>query len=112
MQNWKLPSYRIFSVVYALLLALILTVVIRISTHQGFVLGIVAVLTGLILIERSFKTSSEALMLNGIVFVVLEIIACIVVLINRDLAELWFASFYAIFSILLVAERIVRRLYS
>lgn len=110
LQKLKFPSYRLYSTVYMIFVALIITRLIGGKvTHQGFVLGIVAIVTGLLLIYRSLQAKRMVMNINACLFCAVEIAAIIVVAVNNDPAELWFASFYAIFSILMICEMIYKR---
>lgn len=110
MRKLKIPSYKTFGVTYMLLLALVLTIVIHISAKPGFVFGVAAILIGLVLIDRSFQASTQMLLVHAAVFIVVELVACIIILVNHGRTDLWFASLYTIFAIALVVERILKKM--
>jgi ABC-type branched-subunit amino acid transport system permease subunit len=110
MRNFKRPVYQNYSTVYILVIAIVLTAIIGgKATHQGVVLGLVSIVVGLLLIYRSRNSHKSLVLINTVVFCLLELTACIVVAFGGDPTELWFASFYAIFALLMVFESMVMR---
>lgn len=110
MSNFKRFVHQKYSTLYLLVLAIVFTVIIGGKvTHQGMVLGLISIVTGLLLIYRSRFGHHTAVLIHTVLFCILEIIACIVVASAGDATELWFASLYAIFSILMVLELILMK---
>lgn len=110
MREWRVPSYKTFGIVYALILALVVTIVIQISASQGFVLGVSSILAGIVLIDRSFQATRQMLLVHTAVFILMELTACVVILVNHKSTDLWLASMYIIFAILLVGARILKKM--
>ncbi|CAM3926358.1 hypothetical protein ALPO108162_13015 [Alicyclobacillus pomorum] len=102
-----------FSAIYAMVLACVIALIIGGKvTHQGFVLGIVSIVTGLLLIYRSWRAPKRSLLVNTVIFVAIELTACVVDFIGNDPTELWFASLYAIYSTLLICEMLAQRYFN
>ncbi|WP_026961490.1 hypothetical protein [Alicyclobacillus herbarius] len=105
MRNWFTPSAWVVPI--ALVVGLILTRLIGPkATHPGFILGMVALVTGLILVHelRDF-TKGPGVAVVLAVLVLLEVAALVVVIVNNDPLEIWFASAYAMFSLVLLVVR-------
>jgi len=99
-----------FSAIYAMVFAYVISIIIGGKvTHQGFVLGIVSIVTGLLLIYRSWRAPKRSILVNTVLFVAIELTACVVDYIGNDPTELWFASLYAIYSTLLICEMLAQR---
>ncbi|MFD1677468.1 hypothetical protein [Alicyclobacillus fodiniaquatilis] len=113
MHKFRVPSYQMYGVLYLLILAIIFTILLSGKvTHQGMVLGLVSIVMGLLLIYRSIRSSQMTLLINAALFIVLEVMACIVVGVGSDPTELWFASFYSLFSLFLLLDILVQRIRS
>jgi predicted membrane channel-forming protein YqfA (hemolysin III family) len=99
-----------FSAIYAMILAFLIAIIIGGKvTHQGFVLGMVSIVTGLLLIYRSWRAPKRSVLVNTVIFVAIELTACVVDFIGNDPTELWFASLYAIYSTVLICEILALR---
>ena len=105
--------FKDFSAIYAMVLAYVIALIIGGKvTHQGFVLGIVSIVTGLLLIYRSWRAPKRSILVNTVLFVAIELTACVVDDIGNDPTELWFASLYAIYSTLLICEMLAQRYFN
>ncbi|MCF8568350.1 hypothetical protein LLE49_26885 [Alicyclobacillus tolerans] len=110
MQKFRFPSYTTYSVLYLIAISLILTLLLRgKATHPGMVLGLVSIVFGLQLISRALTTTGTSRVVSAAVFIVVEIIACLIVGFGSDGQELWLSTWYAISSILVVVEHELRR---
>jgi hypothetical protein len=102
-----------FSAIYAMVLAFVMAIIIGGKvTHQGFVLGMVSIVTGLLLIYRSWRAPKRSVLVNTGIFIAIELTACVVDYIGNDPTELWFASLYAIYSTLLICEMLAQRYFN
>ncbi|MCL6453872.1 MAG: hypothetical protein K6T78_09720 [Alicyclobacillus sp.] len=107
------PSFRVFGAVYLMLVALLITALLGgKATHPGMVLGLAAIVLGLLLLGRAMAARNQmsALLCAGIC-VLVEIVACFIVGFATDPTELWFATFYGVFGVLLGLEGVLKRVY-
>lgn len=101
-------GYSLFGVVYLLALSALVTLLIGgKATHQGLVLGIMALVTGALLVRRAQSARNRPLAAEAGMFIVVELVAIIAIAVNNDPAELWLATCYGVFSFLMVIESIV-----
>jgi hypothetical protein len=101
---------RDFNAIYAMVLAFVIAIIIGGKvTHQGFVLGMVSIVTGLLLIYRSWRAPKRSVLVNTVIFVAIELTACVVDYIGNDPTELWLTSLYAIYSTVLICEMLAQR---
>lgn len=113
MRKFSVPSYRTYNVLYLIVASLILTLLLRgKATHPGVILGLVSIVFGIQLIAQALKADPLPRLLFAVVLIVIEIIACFVVGLGSDAQELWLSTWYAISSILLGLDVIVRRLHN
>lgn len=104
-----MKSFRISPYITPLLFLLSIVIALLVGqkvTHQGFVLGIISIVTGLLLIHRMLSAKRNAQIVMAALFVLLELVAIIIVAVGSDPVELWCASVYGIFSGCLIVELI------
>jgi hypothetical protein len=111
MRGRGFASLRPYMTVCLFILAVILTCMLGgKATHQGMVLGLVSIVMGLLIIYLTRNADRVMIQVNAVMFVILELAACVVVWLGSDPVELWFASCYAIFSILMLLELFWQRM--
>ncbi len=107
-KNCKL-LYSNYTVLYLSLFSVIIVALIgQKATHPGMALVLVSIFAGLLLMLRAYLSKGISLLLHICVFTVLEVVACLVIGSDRGLLELWFGSLYAILTILLGVDLVVR----
>lgn len=98
-------TFRTFGALYIFIISIVVTAICsRLSIHSGMVLVVIAIATSLLLGYRMRMSSGTGRLIDLAILLLVLLLGLIFLVTSSSRAELWLATCYGIFDLLLVFE--------